>query len=420
MDMVIAQIKKFSCNLSENIGAQSFKVVKMQEQVCINGATIYKLSFSRIFRKRLLFFLVIMHFNCAAQESIKPIVPINCEGDFTLEEQALLKSYLNGKRIIALGEATHGTHEFFKMKHTFIKYLVKEHGFRLFGMETVFSAYLINDYINRRESDTSKAMKHIYLIYHTQEVLDMINWMREYNDSVEADKKIIFYGIDSQFFIYLIPELTGYIQKVDQKYSTELEKRLKSLKGKMRFYKRLGYLRNLKKIEKHIEASREKYTALSSSKEFDLALKSVRVMNDAVRENAVINKYSNKSGTIRDVAMAENVNWLLNFEGADSKIILWAHNGHIQKIKYDLKRRDHYRMGMELKKRFGGQYYAVGFDFDKGSFSAVNYTNGAKFEPCTVINEDSSSFASQFKEVSHACFFIDFSSIQNTEYYKKL
>jgi erythromycin esterase-like protein len=77
-------------------------------------------------------------------------------------------------------------------------------------------------------------------------------------------------------------------------------------------------------------------------------------------------------------------------------------------------------MGMELKKRFGGQYYAVGFDFDKGSFSAVNYTNGAKFEPCTVINEDSSSFASQFKEVSHACFFIDFSSIQNTEYYKKL
>lgn len=363
---------------------------------------------------------MLLNFSALAQSNSSPFIPIHCEGDLETEARNLMSNYLKEKRIIAFGEATHGTHEFFKMKHTFVKYLVKEHGFRLFGMETHFSAYLLNDYINRKDNDLAKVLKNIYLIYGTQEVVDLINWMREYNDSVEEDKKIIFYGIDSQHIGYLMPELINYIKKVDPEYTIELESRLKYFQGKLKFHRRLVYLKNLKKIERHIETRREQYIKLSSTKEYKIALKLTHNLKDAVKTSAVINKYSGKSLSIRDEAMAENVNWLLDYEGAESKIILWAHNAHIQKTKFNGKKKDPYHMGMELKKRFGDRYYAVGFEFDKGSFHAVNFTNGAKFEACTVTNEDSSSFAALFKEITYPCFFIDFASLQNTEYYKKL
>jgi erythromycin esterase-like protein len=105
-----------------------------------------------------------------------------------------LKKILEGKRIVALGEATHGTREFFQMKHRMLEFLVREMGYQNFGMEiSAESAQVINRYITTGEGDPAKALA---WPWSTREVLDMIEWMRAYNADPGAPFQLTFYGID--------------------------------------------------------------------------------------------------------------------------------------------------------------------------------------------------------------------------------
>ena len=105
-----------------------------------------------------------------------------------------LKTILAGKRIVALGEATHGTSQFFRMKHRMVEFLVVEMGFRHYGMElSKADGQLLDDYIQGKDADPLKVL---YWPWRVREVLDMLDWMRAYNDSAAPDQRLTFHGID--------------------------------------------------------------------------------------------------------------------------------------------------------------------------------------------------------------------------------
>jgi erythromycin esterase-like protein len=105
-----------------------------------------------------------------------------------------LKPILEGKRIVALGEATHGTREFFQMKHRMLEFLVKEMGYENFGMETSAEVgQALNDYISGGSRNSRDVL---YWPWATTEVMDMLDWMRAYNADPLTARKIAFYGID--------------------------------------------------------------------------------------------------------------------------------------------------------------------------------------------------------------------------------
>ncbi len=105
-----------------------------------------------------------------------------------------LKSILAGKRIVALGEATHGTSQFFRMKHRLAEFLVAEMGFRHFGMElSTRDGHLLNNYIQGEPADPLQVL---YWPWRTREVLDMLAWMRAYNASASPQERLTFHGID--------------------------------------------------------------------------------------------------------------------------------------------------------------------------------------------------------------------------------
>lgn len=128
----------------------------------------------------------------ALQENAFPLASVDAgQGFDDLQPMAPL---LAGKRIVALGEATHGTSEFFRMKHRLVEFLVKEMGFRHFGMElSQQDGNLINNYI---QSNGASPRRVLYWPWATQEVMDMIDWMRGYNASVAPEQRITFHGID--------------------------------------------------------------------------------------------------------------------------------------------------------------------------------------------------------------------------------
>lgn len=109
-----------------------------------------------------------------------------------------LKKIIGNARIVSLGEATHGTREFFQLKHRMLEFLASEMGFTIFSIEANMpEAYRLNDYVLNGTGDPAKLLKGMYFwTWDTQEVLEMIRWMREFNKSGKG--RVQFTGFDMQ------------------------------------------------------------------------------------------------------------------------------------------------------------------------------------------------------------------------------
>jgi erythromycin esterase len=103
--------------------------------------------------------------------------------------------------VVGLGEGTHGTREFSRMKHRIFEFLVERMGFTVFAFEANLpEAFAVNDYILTGKGDPKAALKGLYFwTSNTTEVLDLIEWMRQWNAEPRHAKKLKFYGVDMQF-----------------------------------------------------------------------------------------------------------------------------------------------------------------------------------------------------------------------------
>jgi erythromycin esterase-like protein len=109
-----------------------------------------------------------------------------------------LKNVIGNARIVSLGEATHGTREFFQAKHRMMEFLANEMGFTLFSIEANMpEAYRLNEYVLNGKGDPAALIKGMYFwTWDTQEVLAMVQWMREFNQSGKGH--VEFTGFDMQ------------------------------------------------------------------------------------------------------------------------------------------------------------------------------------------------------------------------------
>ena len=112
-----------------------------------------------------------------------------------------LKPVIGSARIVALGEATHGTREFFQLKHRLLEFLVTEMSFTTFAIEANWpEALAVNDYVLHGRGDPAKVLAGLHFwTWDTEEVLDLILWMRQYNILSTHTTKVTFAGFDAQF-----------------------------------------------------------------------------------------------------------------------------------------------------------------------------------------------------------------------------
>jgi erythromycin esterase-like protein len=109
-----------------------------------------------------------------------------------------LKRLVGNARIVSLGEATHGSREFFQFKHRMLEFLASEMGFGVFSIEANMpEAYRLNDYVLNGKGDPAQLLKGLYFwTWDTEEVLSMIQWMRTFNQSGKG--RVQFTGFDMQ------------------------------------------------------------------------------------------------------------------------------------------------------------------------------------------------------------------------------
>lgn len=311
-----------------------------------------------------------------------------------------LKDIFKDKKIIALGEATHGTHEFYNYKHRLVRYLVQVLGYKNLILETDFAGtQTLNKYLLYGLKDPYTGMQDMNQgVFETQELLDMIEWIKTYNSTKADVDKVKIYGSDMQepnssaagilaYFreqqIVLQPELkTGLVELTKWKYQDM------SKEDKNSFLQTLVLLRNLS-FKGDTTGFKTKYCK-----------QLIRILEQYWDYHFNVRRHSH----LRDRYMAENCKWVINNDSTQ-KTIVWAHNGHIQK---DPSFADVKPMGQFLAETYGRAYYAMGFGYDNGTLRAFDLVSQryATYEMTTSLNKNSSTYT--FKQVESPNFILDF------------
>jgi erythromycin esterase-like protein len=129
-----------------------------------------------------------------------------------------LESVIGNARIVSLGEATHGSREFFQLKHRLLEFLATDMGFTIFSIEANMpEAYRLNDYVLHGTDDPAQLLRGMYFwTWDTEEVLDMIRWMRAFNQSGKG--RVEFTGFDMQTPVVAQDIVHTFVAKYDAPY----------------------------------------------------------------------------------------------------------------------------------------------------------------------------------------------------------
>jgi len=286
--------------------------------------------------------------------------------DQGLEDLRPLPSMLGNARIVALGEATHGTREFFLLKHRLLEFLVSEMGFTVFAIEANWPESLaIDDYVVHGKGDPAQALAGLFFVWNTEEVLDMIRWMRAFNADPAHIRKVRFLGFDMQSARVASHRVAAYLEKVDPPFARKMARSLAAFPDDPHRAARAASVAarvTARALVKRLDARKYAYAARSSQAEWEL-----------VRQHAAILEQSAELATpqqpdYRDRAMAQNVGWILAHQPPGARIVLWAHNVH---VSYGRDTGGYTPMGEFLRQMFGSDYTNIGFMFDHGAFQAI-------------------------------------------------
>lgn len=297
---------------------------------------------------------------------------ISFDTSLSVDEQNNLKKLtqvIGSARIIALGEDTHGTSQFFNTKDQIVRFAAEKYKNVVFAMEANMpEAKRVNDYITTGKGDPKAALAGMYFwTWDTKEVLDMIKWMRKYNESGRG--KIEFWGFDMQTPNIAIENVERFIHKYDPKFSDSLSFYYQDIPNTYKTIFKLNYYDKLSKANQwysasinvlnHLINNRTHYLKLVDNSQADWIIENARI----VTQGAEIDIPGKKT---RDEEMAFNAEWIVSHSPEDAKIILWAHNHHISKAPGC--------MGSYLSEKYGKQMTNFGFAFYSGKYTALGDT----------------------------------------------
>lgn len=323
-----------------------------------------------------------------------------------------LARIIGSARVVGLGESVHGVQEFFEIRHRLLRFLVEELGFTAFAMETGFAeAARINDYVLGRIDEPAR-WQHDWFTWgfgDEEELQSLVRWMRSYNADPNHRRKLRFYGVDVAVTysspLVAVRGAVDYVAQVDSQATASslrlaVDSLVRQFEGSggsdeargvsVRRYTALpletrnAYTASLADLINLFETRRAEYIRASSVERYEWAYHHAIVaqqMDAAFRATARSDRV--EVFETRDRAIADNVVWVLEREGANGRVVLWAHNGHLQKDK--VRPEDPAwgvsapltRGGEYLDSRLGRDYVNVGFSYYDGASSGwMSYLRG--------------------------------------------
>ena len=315
---------------------------------------------------------------------------------FTQDDEVLapLLRCIGTARYVLIGEATHGTAEFYALRAELTKRLITEHGFSMVAVEADWpDAYRVSRYVRAQSRDTdahealSGFARFPRWMWRNQAVLEFVQWLRRHNDGAAA--QVSFHGIDLYSLHDSMHSVLPYLDREDPQCAREARKPYGCFGPFGDHPQRYGYLTSCvcPSCEKAVVAQLvQLHTrraellaagAVDAADELFVAEQNARVVKNAEQYYRAMYRGGVSSWNLRDTHMADTIDALCAHFGprdpSTAKIVVWAHNSHLGDARAtEMGRRGELNLGQLMRERHPGETFSVGFSTYDGEVTAAS------------------------------------------------
>lgn len=312
-----------------------------------------------------------------------------------------LMELVGGAHFVLLGEATHGTHEFYRERAEITKRLILEKGVTAVAVEADWpDAYRVNRYVRGVDADptSERALagfeRFPTWMWRNTAVLEFVDWLRSYNDSLPSEAtKVGFYGLDLYSMFMSMQEVIAYLDKADPEAARRARARYACFDHFHEDSQRYGYatsfgmsptcedkvLAQLLELRANAGNYRDQDGQLAAD-EFFYAEQNARLVKNAERYYRTMFQGRISSWNLRDQHMAETLNALaahLSKPGKPAKVAVWEHNSHIGDARAtEIGYKGELNVGQLAREQHHDDTVLIGFTTHHGTVTAASDWDG--------------------------------------------
>lgn len=295
-------------------------------------------------------------------------------------------------RLVLMGEASHGSTEFYDMRARITKELIEKKGFNIIAVEADWpDASHIDSYVRGRPVDpllkSQPFTRFPTWMWANHSIVEFSHWMKSHNDNItDPAKSVGFYGLDLYSLGASIEMVLDYLESVDPATAEVARVRYGCLlpwADDPSVYGRVVLTRQYKSCEESALAmltdllkKRLDYSSADGERFFN-AEQNAQLIANAERYYRTMYYAEQNSWNQRDQHMFDTLEAVLDFRGADAKAIVWAHNSHIGDARAtQMSARGELNIGQLVRQKYGHAAYLIGFGTDHGTVAAASEWGG--------------------------------------------
>jgi erythromycin esterase-like protein/predicted phosphoribosyltransferase len=324
-------------------------------------------------------------------------------------------------RVVLLGEASHGTSEFYRARAAITRRLIEHHGFTIVAVEADWpDAAAIDRYVRHSPHQPQRSTPFTRFptwMWRNKDVEGFTRFLRKHNGSRPMAERVGFYGLDLYNMTASIAAVLSYLDRVDPKAAAAARTRYACLQPWSRepaAYGRAsldeGYALcelPVTRILVDLLQKELQYTDKDGAHFLDAA-QNARLVADAERYYRVMYHGSHESWNLRDQHMFDTLQHILAWAGPDKKAVVWAHNSHVGDARFtDMgTERGELNIGQLCRQEYGADAALIGFGTHTGTVAAASEWD-APMEVKTVRPSRSDSYEALFHQTGHARCLLD-------------
>ena len=311
-----------------------------------------------------------------------------------------LLELIGDSRIVLLGEASHGTHEFYRERALITRRLIEEKGFTGIAVEADWpDAYRVNRYVRGapEDGDAEEALRGFQRfptwMWRNAEVLDFVGWLRAHNESRDPVDAVGFYGLDLYSLYASVEEVIAYLERIDPPAAARARERyacFEQFGGESQEYGRsvsLGISEPCRRgvTEQLLELHRNSVSylrrdGLAAEDDQFYAEQNARLIVGAEEYYRTMFSSQTSSWNLRDRHMADTLRRLLGHlerHGDPAKLVVWAHNSHVGDARRtEMSDRGELNLGQLVRSHPPHGTTLVGFTTFEGTVTAASAWDG--------------------------------------------
>jgi erythromycin esterase-like protein len=314
-------------------------------------------------------------------------------------------------RVVLLGEASHGTSEFYRARAAISRRLIERHGFNIVAVEADWpDAATVDRYVRHREPREGefRAFERFPTwMWRNREFDGFVRWLRQHNRTLPYERMCGFYGLDLYNLSGSMQAVIDFLDKEDPDLARLAHRRYGCLEPwaeQPQLYGRNALLEGYARCEigviqmlKDLLQKQVDCFAPECDEWLDAAA-NAKLVKDAEAYYRVMYHGSAESWNLRDTHMFEALNMILDAKGPQSKAIVWAHNSHIGNAAYtDMgQHRDELNIGQLSKERWDARARLIGFGTHTGTVAAAD-----DWDEPMKIKQVRASLPESYERLSH-------------------